>query len=312
MGQRYSPEHKHVFSIASIMPSQIQTFVSCHVGDARVLEVAVLGWLGQFKERAFGDDLTKFVNWNLIWNDPESVLDETDSANEENRLPIRPFSQTPRTHLGSLLDELGRLNGPEGLSHLGAHHTGFWSTVGGYDYSIPMVIRGWGHDPGYETQVRWKKGASLAEAVLGQRRSDEWWELKDDHGAVYFSKRKPQPALRNMNALQQDMETDAKSKIKLILTCKDYSVTLVIKKNGERIGKGRRTVYWNAGGSLDLAVAGVISRDQWGELKDDNGVTYYSSVRHPGVQGDISALQREIENDPDSKRTLTLCLRDNR
>jgi hypothetical protein len=219
-----------------------------------------------------------YQNWSteFLWHpEPEDSGESQEASRELRRNSRRVFALRPGAHLGGLLDELGRLNAPEGLSHLGAHHTGYWSRMMGYDYSIPMVIRGWGHKPGYATQVRWKKGGSLENAVAGQRRTDDWWEL-----------------------------------IKLLLTSKDYSVTLVIKKYLERIGS-KRTVYWKEGGSLALAVAGEKKQDEWEKLQDDNGVIYYSLAHHTEGQGEISALQREIENDPDSKRTLTLCLRDN-
>jgi hypothetical protein len=129
-------------------------------------------------------------------------------------------------HMRGLLDELGRLNGregegrtrTEGLNHLGAVNPGFMSWMQGYKYSIPLEIKWWGEEIGWQTEARWNKGGSLesAVAVAGQGGRDVWWELRDDLQKVYCSKRQPQPALTgDFAALQLEIEKKPKSERRL-------------------------------------------------------------------------------------------------
>ncbi len=131
--------------------------------------------------------------------------------------------------MGTLLDELGRLNAPEGLSHLGAQrtgldhlgavHEGWWATTFGYKYSIPMEIKVGLAKSGITTEVRWHKRDSLYARLLEIRPVAAWQELRDDEGVVYYGS--PTKDAR-ISELQQHMQTNPDSQRRLILTLNTF------------------------------------------------------------------------------------------
>jgi len=138
----------------------------------------------------------------------------------------------------------GLLARMECLKYLGAVSSDAWSAVVGYKYSMPLEIRIGSVDMQAEKRtVRWKKGETL-ERALGRLRGRAckaaWVELKDDQGAVYFSKKlslrehipylvdsderllksEPKVVLADLSALQREIEGNPKSERSLNLYCR--------------------------------------------------------------------------------------------
>ena len=99
----------------------------------------------------------------------------------------------------------------------------------GYDYSIPLELK-WGGYPNIQhTLVVWTCHQSLENdtfqkvkyGVFGGVPERLCAELKDDQGAVYYSKRKPAPALASLKELGQEIETNPRCPRRLILTMKN-------------------------------------------------------------------------------------------
>ncbi len=236
-------------------------------------------------------------------------------AHGVSQMPDVPAAQHAEiAHMRGLLGEMGRLRAGNaqtgGLSHLGAHHTGILSRAWGYNYSIPLTVFAFGATVGNQTKVFWKWGKTLESAVKDKYGQNQWWELKDDEGVVYYSFRTPALALADFAALQREMENNADSKRRLLLTLKppyDYSISLRINQVAESYAK-ITLVTWNKGGSLERAIENTAKREQWVELKDNQGALYYLNSRSAKDMSDLSALQREIENNPDSKKKLILLI----
>jgi hypothetical protein len=175
-----------------------------------------------------------YHNWSTEFL---STLQSDEVAGSEDEEVFEMVRKTGRRRLpghaidmGSLLDELGRLNAPEGLSHLGAQrtgldhlgavHEGLWAATFGYKYSIPIEIKASLAKSGIKTEVKWHKGDSLYARLLEIRPVAAWKELRDDEGVVYYGS--PTQDAR-ISELQKHMETNAHSQRRLILTLNSFA-----------------------------------------------------------------------------------------
>ncbi len=126
-------------------------------------------------------------------------------------------------HMRGLLGEMGRLGAGNaqtgGLSHLGAHHTGPWSQLWGYDYSMPLVIKQGGAMIGDRTTVFWKRGKSLKSAIADKKKEASWVELRDDLGNVYYHNGYKRSELADISVLQLEIENNPNSERILVLKC---------------------------------------------------------------------------------------------
>jgi hypothetical protein len=85
-----------------------------------------------------------------------------------------------------------------------------------------------------------------------------------------------------------------------------FSIPLEIREAGANEGKTQQ-VRWKEGWQLTYALAAVRPWHDWSELRDDAGAVYWRTGAEAGKAPLLAGLQREIEQNKDSKRRLILC-----